>query len=60
MHVYRIRRGVEDTEPFVSDRPLQVDDVLNLEDGVYRVVAIETPTDTLITIDVEPVDARPT
>jgi hypothetical protein len=57
--VYRIRRGAEETEPFVSDRPLQVDDILRLDDGQYRVIAVEPSTGTLITIDVEPIEAQP-
>jgi hypothetical protein len=59
MHIYRIRRGAQETEPFVSDRPLQHGDTLHLDDGDYRVVAINTPTAALVTIDVEPVESRP-
>jgi hypothetical protein len=60
MHLYRIRRGADDTEPFASDRPLRHGDTIHLDEGAYRVVAIDTPTGPLVTIDVEPVEARPT
>lgn len=59
MFLYRIRRGAEDTEPFVSDRPLRHGDTLTVDDGCYRIVSIETPTGPLVTVDVEPVEAQP-
>jgi hypothetical protein len=40
MHVYKLRRGGEDRERVMSD-VLRVSDVLDLEDGRFRVVSIE-------------------